>query len=195
MKSRWIRTAGICVLMLCIAHSLACAQTPADAGIAKQADAIVDNYRKIIVLMDGAATLDPGVQERASTAGKILFQQNQERLSALEDQLAAPIAKADMALAEEFLTRLESNPEYRDADKLAFLDTLENLAAAVGTSNDRLATRLRQDQGALAQVQTLYQKEIREILGNLQARGMVVHREAWEHYVASLRRKYTREQI
>jgi peptidoglycan/xylan/chitin deacetylase (PgdA/CDA1 family)/tetratricopeptide (TPR) repeat protein len=195
MKSRLIRIAEICVLLLCIAHSLAGAQTPADAGLAKQADAIVDHYRKIIVLMDGAATLDPGVQERASTAGKILFQQNQERLSALEDQLVAPMARANMALAEEFLTRLESNPEYRDADKLAFRDTLENLAAAVGTSNDKLATRLLQEQGALAQIQTLYQKEIGEILGNLKARGMVVHREAWEHYVASLRRKYTREQI
>jgi len=38
-------------------------------------------------------------------------------------------------------------------------------------------------------------KRSAKILGNLQTRGMVVHREAWEKYVAFLRTKYTREQI
>ena len=183
---------GLLSFFACVLGS---AQTPASASIAKQADTVVSNYRKIIVLMDGAGALDPGVRDRASTAGRILFQDNQERLSALEEQLIPPLSGGNTVPAEEFLDRLENNPEYRDADKLAFKDTLEDLSAAVGTNNETLATKIREDQSALAQIQVLYQKEIGDILGNLQARGMVVHREAWEHYVALLKQKYTREQI
>jgi peptidoglycan/xylan/chitin deacetylase (PgdA/CDA1 family)/Flp pilus assembly protein TadD len=171
------------------------AQTAKDLDIPKRTDAIVANYRKIIVLMDGAGALDPGVRDRAATAGKILFQQNQEQLSALQEQLASPLANGNTALAEAFLDRLETHREYRDADKLAFTETLEDLAATVGTNNETLATRLREDQAALSQIQVLYQKEIGDILGNLQSRGMVVHREAWEHYVSLLKQQYTREQI
>jgi len=195
MKNRIGRIAGICGLFLLLVHGPANAQAGKEAKVAEQADRIVANYRKIIVLMDGAGALDPGVRDRVSTLGKILFQQNQEQLSALEEQLEAPISNGNTALVEDFLARLESNPELRDADKLAFRDILEGLAASVGTSNDKLAARLREDQAALAQIQALYQKEIGEILGNLQTRGMVVHREAWEHYVGFLKQKYTREQI
>jgi len=195
MKNRFSRIVGMGSLFLFLGYAPALAQPAKEPGIAKQADEIVANYRKIIVLMDGAGTLDPGVRDRVSTVGKILFQQNQERLSALEEQLLTPISNGNSALAEEFLGWLETHPEYRDADKLAFRDLLEGLAAGAGTSNDKLAARLREDQAALAQIQALYQGEIGEILGNLQTRGMVVHREAWEHYVGFLKQKYIRERI
>jgi len=171
-------------------------QANAASTLAKDTDAIVANYRKIIVLMNGAGALDPGVRERASTAGKILFQQNQERLAALEEQITQALADGRTAPAEEFLERVESHPDYRDADKLAFRDLLEGLAAAKETTtNAKLLGRIRDDLAALEQIQALYQKEIGEILGNLQTRGMVVHREAWERYVSYLQQKYTRERI
>jgi peptidoglycan/xylan/chitin deacetylase (PgdA/CDA1 family)/Tfp pilus assembly protein PilF len=173
----------------------AAAQSAVDGEIAIHADSLVANYRKIIVLMDGAGALDPGVRDRASTAGKILFQENQDRLSALEQLLVAPLSGGDTAPVEEFLGRLENNPEYRDADKLAFKDILEDLRAAVSANHEQLVTRIREDQSALAQIQVLYQREIGDILSNLQTRGMVIHREAWEHYVGLLKQKYTREQI
>lgn len=188
--------AGTCGLLLMLWPTAARGQAAKETTVAQQADAIVANYRKIIVLMDGAGTLDPGVRERASTLGKILFQQNQERLSALEEQLIAPLSSGNTASTEDFLGHLEGNPDYRDADKLVFRDTLDGLAAATtGTNNVKFSARLREDQAALEQIQGLYQKEIGEILGNLQTRGMVVHREAWEHYVSFLKQKYTREQI
>ena len=55
--------------------------------------------------------------------------------------------------------------------------------------------RISEDVAALEQIQTLYQKEISQIFSGLQTRGMVVHREAWEHYVAFLKTKYNREEI
>jgi len=136
------------------------------------------------------------VKERVSTAGKVLFEQNQERLTALEAQITKAMAEGQSARAEDFLQRVESNPDYRDADKLVFRDMLEGLAAAPETTaNAKLQGRIRDDLAALEQIQALYQKEISEILGNLQTRGMVVHREAWERYVSFLQQKYSREKI
>ncbi len=195
MNRHWHRIAEISGLLLCLLPGRSYGQTSPYLSIARQSDAIVAGYRQIIVLMDGAAALDPGVRERSSTAGKILFQQNQERLSLLEEELAVPIAKGNSAPAEEFLSRFEGNPDYRDADKLAFEDTLDALAAATGNGNVKLAERLREDQATLAQIQALYQKEIGELLGNLMTRGMAFHREAWGQYVGHLKQKYTREQI
>src|SRR5208283_5170687 len=63
------------------------------------------------------------------------------------------------------------------------------------TPNAPLRVRIQDDLTALGQIENLYQKEIGEILGNLQTRGMVVHREAWERYVSFLQQKYTREKI
>lgn len=195
MNPLFRRILPFCGLVLLPLWSAVHAQTASNTSIAAQSDAIVANYRKIIVLMDGSAALDPGVRELAATAGRILFQQNQELLSALTDQISRALAAGNAVPATDFLNRLESNPDYRDADKLTFNDTLEDLSAAVGSGNPQLASRIRDDQSALAQIQVLYQREIGDIFSNLQTRSMVVHREAWEHYVASLKQTYTREQI
>jgi peptidoglycan/xylan/chitin deacetylase (PgdA/CDA1 family)/Tfp pilus assembly protein PilF len=184
------------VALLLLVCGTAGAQASAKSTIAKDADEIVTNYRKIIVLMNGAGALDPGVRERASTAGKVLFQKNQEQLEKLEAQLTQALASGQTAPTEELLSRVENYAEYRDADKLVFRDMLEGLAAAPETAaNAKLQGRIRDDLAALAQIQAIYQKEIGEILGNLQTRGMVVHREAWERYVSYLQQKYTREKI
>jgi peptidoglycan/xylan/chitin deacetylase (PgdA/CDA1 family)/Flp pilus assembly protein TadD len=193
--NRQFRRAVLLCGLLFLPFRQAHAQTAANSSVGGQSDAIVANCRKIIVLMDGATALDPGVRERSATAGRILFQQNQELLSALGNQLTAALGAGNTAPVGDFLNRLENNPDYRDADKLAFTDMLEDLGAAVGSGNPQIASRLRDDQSALAQIQALYQREIGDIFNNLQTRGMVVHREAWEKYVAFLKQKYTREQV
>ena len=196
MRAPISRSWAACVALLLLACGTARGQAGANSALAKDTDEIVANYRKIIVLMNGAGALDPGVRERASTAGKLLFQQNQERLTALEEQITQALADGRTALAEEFLERVEIHPDYRDADKLVFRDLLDGLAAAKETAaNAKLQGRIRDDLAALEQIQALYQKEIGEIVGNLQPRGMVVHREAWERYVRFLQQKYTREKI
>jgi peptidoglycan/xylan/chitin deacetylase (PgdA/CDA1 family)/tetratricopeptide (TPR) repeat protein len=181
-----------------LAVILAAAAIPAGAqiSVATTMDDAVAAYRKIIVLMDNAAALDEGNRERVRTAAWILFEQNHGRLQQLEQDLNTSTA-TNVDLFEDFLTRLETGGNYRDADKLAFRDVLDGLVASVRPANltAEQQKRLSDDAAAIEKIQTLYQKEIAQIFAGLQTRGMPVHREAWEHYVAFLKTKYTREQV
>jgi len=171
MKNGFRRIAAVCGLSMLPWCALSRGQTTAETSIVRQADAIVSNYRKIIVLMDGSSALDPGVRERSSIAGKILFQENQELLEKLDGELTNALSEGKGAVAAEFLDRLESDSFYRDADKLAFRETLEDLGAVQGAVNDKLATRIRGDQKALVEIQGLYQREIGEILEGCKRAG------------------------
>jgi peptidoglycan/xylan/chitin deacetylase (PgdA/CDA1 family) len=51
------------------------------------------------------------------------------------------------------------------------------------------------DRKALAEIQSLYEKELEKIFGRFDTRGIVVRREAWERYVAYIRTKYKREDV
>jgi peptidoglycan/xylan/chitin deacetylase (PgdA/CDA1 family)/tetratricopeptide (TPR) repeat protein len=168
------------------------AQTPVSTTM----DDTVAAYRKIIVLMDNASALDEGNRERVRTAAWILFEQNNDRLQKLEHDLILSTA-TNIDLFEAFLTHLETGGNYRDADKLAFRDVLDGLATSVRPANLTVAQqkRLTDDVATVEKIQTLYQKEISQVFAGLQTRGMPVHREAWEHYVAFLKTKYTREEI
>lgn len=172
-------------------------QAPTGATVSSTMDNTVTNYRKIIVLMDGASSLDDGNRERVRTAAWILSEKNREALEQLEDNLRASAAKNDARLIEAFLAHLEASPDLRDADKLAFRDLLDGLASLPPQTNlsAPLRKRITDDVAAVEQIHTLYQKESSQIFSGFQTRGMIVHREAWEHYVAFLKTKYTREQI
>src|SRR5262249_45595637 len=78
-----------------------------------------------------------------------------------------------------------------------FRDLLDGLAALPQQEvrNAVLRRRISDDLAALEKIQGLYQKEISQIFSGLQTRGMAVHREAWDHYVAFLKTKYKREEI
>jgi peptidoglycan/xylan/chitin deacetylase (PgdA/CDA1 family)/TolA-binding protein len=182
-------------------HLMSAQQATPAAGspsaVAATMDDTVAAYRKIIVLMDDAAVLDEGNRERVRTTAWILFEKNRDRLDNLEQDLRADLAKSDSPLILAFLTRLETNADFRDADKLAFRDVLDGLASVPPQEapSAPLRKRIADDVAALEQIQTLYQKEISQIFSGLQTRGMAVHREAWEHYVALLKKKYNREEI
>jgi peptidoglycan/xylan/chitin deacetylase (PgdA/CDA1 family)/tetratricopeptide (TPR) repeat protein len=171
----------------------ATASSPADVT-ATLDDAVAD-YRKIIVLMDGANALDEGNRERVRTVAWILFEKNRDRLGKLESDLNADVAKKDSPLVAAFLSGLEDNSRYRDADKLVFRDVLDGLASAAQSANTPLGKRIVDDVASLEQIHTLYQKEISQIFPGLQTRGITVHRESWERYVAFLKTKYKREDI
>jgi peptidoglycan/xylan/chitin deacetylase (PgdA/CDA1 family)/tetratricopeptide (TPR) repeat protein len=170
---------------------------PTPGAVAATMDDTVAAYRKTIVLMNDAAALDEGNRERVRTAAWILFEKNRDRLEKLEQDLRADLATKDAPLNAAFLTRLETNADFRDADKLAFRDVLDGLASVppAEAPSAPLRKRITDDVAALEQIQTLYQKEISQIFSGLQTRGMKVHREVWEHYVAFLKTKYNREQI
>jgi len=156
-------------------------------------DEAVAAYRKIIVLMDHADALDEGNHQRVRTAAWMLFEENHERLEKLDSRLRSDLARNDPNSANIFLMQLESPSAYRDADKLVFRDLLDGLATLAPPQIP--STQLADDVAALNKIQTLYEKEVSQIFGDIQTRAMPVHREAWERYVAFLRTKYQREQI
>jgi len=177
--------------------SIPASEAGTPAQVAADIDASVVAYRKIIVLMDGASALDEGNRERVRIAAWILFERNRDRLDHLEQSLCADAATKDSSLVAAFLDRLESSAGLRDADKLDFRDVLDGLAAISATEapNPALRKRVADDAAALEKIQALYQSEISQIFSGLQTRGMAMHREAWEDYVAFLKTKYTREAI
>jgi peptidoglycan/xylan/chitin deacetylase (PgdA/CDA1 family)/tetratricopeptide (TPR) repeat protein len=173
------------------------APAPAAAPIAQQLDEIVANFRKIIVLTENDDALDEALRGRVLTVGRLLFEQNVVRLNELGGVLAGELSGASFPQTEAFLDRVEKNPEYHDADKLAFRNVFDELTAEIpkhaGAAG--LAKRVADDVAALNQIQALYEKEISLAFRQFTPRGMAVRREAWEKYLAYVNQKYQREQI
>ena len=169
---------------------------------------IVNNYRKIIVLLEGKESLDPQKNEQAAFIGKYLFDENQKNLLTVANQLSDDIdqvAKGGFLAApskvEDFLNQIEKAADLHDVDKLVFQETVDLLLDAI---NDQpgsqkikriLAERLEDDLNALHEIKNLYNKEMEKIFGSLETRGMVVTREKWDSYVAFLKTKFNRDDI
>ena len=182
--------------------------SPEIARIQTDLDSIVSNYRKIIILLEDEQSLDPPQAARANLIGKDLYYRNQKLVSGLMEKLTAEtnsIGQGSFTALPEttihFLNRLENLPDWHDADKLVFFDVVEELIETTAKLPESfrpradLLQRLNDDLKALKEIQALYNKELDKIFGRFEARGMVVHREAWEKYVAYLKTKYTREDI
>jgi peptidoglycan/xylan/chitin deacetylase (PgdA/CDA1 family)/tetratricopeptide (TPR) repeat protein len=208
MRIKFLRVlAGMLFLLAsCWCHGTSFSDPKSDKAsvqtqIARQLDEITGTYRKIIVLMEGEASLDSVNRDRVSIVGRLLFQQNQDRLSALSTRLLDELTRTSFPQLEAFLERVEKNPEYHDADKLVFRDVFEDLAEAMRKPGaapslpGKLAKRVTDDIAALDQIQALYQKELARVFENFQKRGMPVRREAWDQYLAFIKQKYQREQI
>lgn len=201
------RVTAIFALSLCIATfptlsnaGVSEAETQFTAGVPctalpKQMDDAVERYRKIIVLTEGEAALDAGTRERVSVLGRILFEQNSERLAEMSSSAANSMLARRTPCTESFLSRVESSPEYRDADKLVFRDILEDLSAKSSEFPAGLRKRIVEDNDALNQIQAIYEKEVARTFGQFETRAMPVRREAWERYVEYIRTKYQRDAI
>jgi peptidoglycan/xylan/chitin deacetylase (PgdA/CDA1 family)/uncharacterized caspase-like protein len=166
---------------------------------------IIAAYRKIIVMVEGESSLGPAERARVYPVGEFLFEANHTRLTSLTDELIVDV-EARLSTAgssppgkvEQFLDRLENDPAYHDADKLAFRDVLDDLASFLGETTQPssrlkqdLESRVASDLKALQEIQALYEKELGQIFSRFQDRGMAVRREAWENYVAFLKTLYT----
>ena len=178
---------------------------PADP-LLENVDHIVERYRQTIILLEDDESRAAVDREQASLVGKIIFQENHQAISELSNRLTAEIEAAGdfskpPAAIGRFLDVIEAQPELHDADKLSFREVLSDVAETLSgiKSSARakldLEHRVDSDRKALAEIQTLYEKELDKIFGRFETRGMPVHREAWEGYVAYLRAKYKREDI
>ena len=166
-------------------------------SLTAKADALLALHRQMVVLMDGEAALKPAEREAVSSVGLMLFHDLQKGQRALVEQAFAKDASLD-ALAQ-LLDRIEGEPSWFDADRLAFKDLLLQLQQRLGASQSiaglKLAKRAQEDLAVLAEVEQAYERELRDTFGRFAQRGIELKREKWTDYVAKLKTIYSREQI
>jgi hypothetical protein len=157
---------------------------PAAPALRGELQRIVDAYRKTIVLAEDENELDDRGRRQAGIVGRVLFQQNHQRLTALGGRLAEEIAAARSSAFSSppgetlsFLALLEDASDWHDADKLAFRPVVSELLEALpereGASppERELRRRLLEDQKALQEIQSLYEKELEKIFGRFETRA------------------------
>lgn len=180
--------------------------SPQADPLLQRVEEIVARYRKTIVLLEDDESRPEADRQRASLVGKIIFQENHEAISSLSNELTAEIQKAGdfsnpLPQVARFLDLIETQQDLHDADKLGFREVFADLAESLSGSRItaapklELESRVDMDRKALAEIQSLYEKELEKIFGRFETRGMPVRREAWERYVGYLRTKYKREDI
>lgn len=172
------------------------------AAVASDLRDLLGNFRKIIVLLADEQSLAEGARDEARKVGQALFHENQERIAKLDaalDQLTAPTNPGRFEALDGLLTYIESAPGLFDADRLAFRELLQSMLAHVAKDSSlpaiKLHKRISEDLDALGEIERHYEKEIRQIFGNLGQRAIELKRERWDDYVAQLKKLYSREQI
>jgi peptidoglycan/xylan/chitin deacetylase (PgdA/CDA1 family)/tetratricopeptide (TPR) repeat protein len=150
---------------------------------------VTDNYRKIIVLMEDADTLDDATRARATAAGRILYWQKQHALEEIGAGLSGSGSRSGI---EQVVTYLTTGQSLHDADKLAFADLVEELLDSVtqpnpGQQDRELAESLGNLWDNLKSIQATYREEVSRIFSQFGTRGGKATREKWESYVEYLR--------
>ena len=159
-------------------------------------------HRQIIVLLAEEKSLSAQERAAAQRVGHALFHDNLARLNQVEQDLTQLLARRDAARfgeLEAVLDFVESEPGLYDADRLAFREFLNDLQREIGRDGSlpavKLHKRVSEDLEALAEIERLYDREIREIFSRFETRAIVLKREKWSDYVAHLKTLYRREQI
>jgi peptidoglycan/xylan/chitin deacetylase (PgdA/CDA1 family)/uncharacterized caspase-like protein len=169
------------------------------AQLQQRADGLLAAHRQMVVLMNGERTLKPAERRAVGAVGQMLFHDLQERIDALFAAVADPADPAAVPALNALLDRIEGEPSWFDADRLAFKELLVRLSATYGQSQSiaglKLARRANEDLAVLAEVEQAYDKELKEVFGRFAKRGIELKREKWADYVTKLNKLYSREQI
>src|SRR6185369_10359069 len=102
---------------------------PEDPAIRSSLESVTNNFRKIIVLMDGAQDLGEAALARCRTTGRRIFYAKQEAMDDLATRLKDDYTANRPA---RILQTIQYVSTIRDADKLAFLDLFEDLQEMAG---------------------------------------------------------------
>ncbi|SHM12995.1 hypothetical protein SAMN02787076_00570 [Rhizobacter sp. OV335] len=84
-------------------------------------------HRQMVVLMTGERALKPAERRAVGAVGQLLFHDQQERVDALTTAAANTADPATLPALETLLDRIESEPSWFDADRLAFKEFLTRL--------------------------------------------------------------------
>jgi peptidoglycan/xylan/chitin deacetylase (PgdA/CDA1 family)/uncharacterized caspase-like protein len=147
-------------------------------------EAITANYRRIIILMDGADRLDAGLRARSRTVGRRIFWEKQVAVENLTRALASKPGKVRQAI--DYI----NSRKLRDADRLAFLDIFEQLA-----SGPAPFSAIKTELDDLHSIQNAYREEVTRIFSQFATRGARTVREKWDSYIVFLRSVDTRDRI
>ena len=158
---------------------------PEDKTLTASLDSVTAAFRRIIVLMDGAESLDEATRQRSLAAGRLLFRQKRKTLDDLSGKLAG-----NARGIRQLVRYLGSNAALHDADKLAFLDLMEELDTGAGTDSSLKAVH-----DNLQSIHQAYREEVTRIFSQFATRGAGGTREKWDAYVASLKKLFTRDQV
>jgi len=165
----------------------------------ERADAMLASHRQMIVLMSRERSLKAPERRAVGAVGQMLFHDMQERLDALTGLVANTSDSATVQALDALLDRIESEPSWFDADRLAFKEFLTRVAAQYAQAQSiaglKIARRANDDLAVLAEVEQAYDRELKDIFGRFAQRGIELKREKWADYVAKLSALYSREQI
>ena len=165
----------------------------------QQAEALLADYRRMIVLMQDEKKLAPDNREAVASVGQMLFHTLQERQSALTRLAGDPAQAAGMPPLEALLEVIENEPGWFDADRLAFQEFLTEISLRYGQSQSlaglRIARRAAQDLLVLGEIEAAYDRELKDVFGRFATRGIEPKREKWADYIGKLQMLYSREGI
>lgn len=185
------------------AASAAAATAPIGIGIPaelqERADALLAAHRQMVVLMTGERALGAADKRAVSAVGQMLFHDMQERQRALIAQAGEMTDPATVPALNALLDRIESEPSWFDADRLAFKEFLGELSTRYGQAQSlpglKLGRRASEDLAVLAEIEQAYDRELKDVFGRFAQRGIEPQREKWADYVAKLQGLYSREKI
>jgi peptidoglycan/xylan/chitin deacetylase (PgdA/CDA1 family)/TolA-binding protein len=188
MRKNWqftlmVAVVAIAVTVASVWYSLH-KRAPDDPQLTTSLEAITANYRRIIVLMDGASDLDAATRARCRSVGRRLFWDKQTAVEELNETLAAQPQKIRQVI--DYVT----SAKLRDADRLAFLDVFEEL----GTQKAP-ATGVKAELDDLHSIQNAYRAEVTRIFSQFATRGGTAVREKWSTYVSWLRTFESRDKL
>jgi hypothetical protein len=174
-------------------------------ALVSELNGIVSDFRKVIILLDGLESLNAAMQERCTTTGRMIYRRKQETVERLNRRLTeeyrqsaqSGFRKHSQAIGQ-FIQYLSQTGTLHDADKLAFLDVVEELDAALPRTSNRRnwpAGDLHALKDNLQSIQLGYREEVARIFSRLATRGQSGVREKWDSYVRFLRGIANREQI
>lgn len=160
---------------------------------------VLVTQRQIIVLMSGDRSLPVSEQQLVAAVGQTMFHEQLGQVDALVRAARAAADAGAVPALEALLDQIESEPDWMDADRLAFKEPLARLSEALASSQSlavlKLVRRMQDDQAVLAEVERAYDQELKEVFGRFAKRGIELKREKWADYLGRLQRLYKRDQI